>query len=65
MHLTVQARFGAGASKKDLKGYLVGVLCYLNLTAALQKLFERKQDNLQRLAAEHEAAHMAASTDEV
>ncbi len=36
----------------------------LNLTTALQKLFERKQDRLQRLAAEHEAAHKGASTDE-
>jgi transposase len=34
----------------------------LNLTTALQKLFERKQDSLQRLAAEDKAARLAAST---
>jgi hypothetical protein len=38
VHLTVQARFGAGASKKGLKGYLVGVLCYKNLGEALKGL---------------------------
>jgi len=38
VHLTVQARFGAGASKKGLKGYLVGVLCYKNLREALEGL---------------------------
>lgn len=32
----------------------------LNLTTALQKLFERKQDSLQRLAAEVQAAPLAA-----
>jgi len=31
VHLTVQARFGAGASKKGLKGYLVGVICYIQV----------------------------------
>lgn len=36
----------------------------LNLTTALQRLFERKQDSLQRLAAEDKAARMAASTHE-
>src|SRR5260370_33657319 len=28
VHLTVQARFGAGASEKGWQQYLVGVLCY-------------------------------------
>ena len=32
----------------------------LNLTTALQKLFERKQDSLQRLAAEEQAARLSA-----
>ncbi|HEY6410978.1 MAG TPA: transposase [Ktedonobacteraceae bacterium] len=43
MHLTVQARFGAGASKKGLKRYLVGVLCYKNLRDGLKELMARKQ----------------------
>jgi transposase len=36
----------------------------LNLTTALQKLFERKQDSLQQLAAEEQAARRSASTHE-
>lgn len=36
----------------------------LNLTTALQKLFERKQDSLQRLAVEEQAARRSASTHE-
>jgi len=36
----------------------------LNLTTALQKLFERKQDSLQRLAAEEQAARLSAPTYE-
>jgi transposase len=36
----------------------------LNLTTALQKLFERKQDILQRLAAEEQAARLSAPTYE-
>jgi transposase len=51
VHLTVQARFGAGASKKGLKGYLVGVLCYANLRDALQKLLDRKRACLPTLEA--------------
>lgn len=35
----------------------------LNLTAALQRMFERKQDSLQRLAAREKATHRAESTD--
>lgn len=36
----------------------------LNLTTALQRLFERKQDSLQHLAAEDKAARISASTHE-
>ena len=46
VHLTVQARFGAGASKKGLKRYLVGVLCYKNLTEALQLLLGRSLEKI-------------------
>ena len=35
----------------------------LNLTTALHRLFERKHDSLQRLAAEDKTARVAASTD--
>jgi len=41
VHLTVQARFGAGASKKGLQGYLVGVLCYKNLVEAVELTLAR------------------------
>jgi transposase len=46
VHLTVPARFGAGASKKGLKGYLVGVLCYVNLRDTLKDALARHQDSL-------------------
>src|SRR5258708_25327387 len=36
----------------------------LNLTAALQKLFERKRDSLQRLAAEEKAVQLTTPTPE-
>jgi Transposase len=51
VHLTVQARFGAGASEKGLQGYLVGVLCYKNLGEALEGLL-----------AHHLAAHLKQQT---
>jgi transposase len=52
-----------GRKRAAAMWYLVGLPSYLNLTTALQKLFERKQDSLQRLAAEDKAERMAASLD--
>jgi transposase len=43
VHLTVQARFGAGASEKGWQQYLVGVLCYKNLREYLRDFLCRKQ----------------------
>jgi hypothetical protein len=54
VHLTVQARFGAGASKKGLKRYLVGVLCYKNFAEALEKFF-RKQEHALKTATQSSA----------
>jgi hypothetical protein len=46
VHLTIQARFGAGASEKGWYQYLVGVLCYQNLRERLKEVMDRKQDCL-------------------
>jgi predicted DNA-binding transcriptional regulator AlpA len=50
VHLTVQARFGAGASKKGLKRYLVGVLCYKNLVEAVALTLARCRAEIRKNA---------------
>jgi hypothetical protein len=42
----VHARFGEGASKKGLRGYLVGVLLYKNLTEHLDKVVSTRWKQL-------------------
>jgi hypothetical protein len=46
VHLTMPARFGAGASEKGWSQYLVGVLCYQNLAKAMKLLLTRCRDEI-------------------
>src|SRR5438874_3438246 len=62
----MHARFGAGASEKGCSQYLVGVLCYKNLSETMQSFFLSKQSLLQSLVqkpsedvSEEETSHLS------